>query len=234
VICNLAVSPVCSTIAAGEALLKASIDAMRGKGVRRIESPFVSFGCPWLVPAFERQGFRTYWRECLRMELRQPSGLIKPRAPVQVEPWRRSHLHEAAAVMQAAYDGGVDAEIHQQYRSIDGCRVVLDNILHQGGCGIPVEEASAMASRRGCGVGFVVVAEVAPRQAHLTQIAVVPEYQGTGVGQFLLHYSVSRLAERQFDTLSLIVSRANDRALRFYQANGFRSVLAFPVFAWEQ
>jgi hypothetical protein len=43
VIASLVVSPVWGTMAAGEVLLKATIDDLRGKGVRRLESPFVSF-----------------------------------------------------------------------------------------------------------------------------------------------------------------------------------------------
>jgi ribosomal protein S18 acetylase RimI-like enzyme len=43
-----------------------------------------------------------------------------------------------------------------------------------------------------------------------------------------------RLAERGFDAFSLIVSRANDRAFKLYQATGFQSVLAFPVGIWER
>jgi mycothiol synthase len=68
----------------------------------------------------------------------------------------------------------------------------------------------------------------------LAQIAVVPDYQGRGVGRCLMDYSVARLAERHFDTLSLMVSRANAPALRLYQRMGFQSVLAFPVFTWER
>jgi ribosomal protein S18 acetylase RimI-like enzyme len=112
--------------------------------------------------------------------------------------------------------------------------VVLDNIVNQGGCGILVPEASAMARHRGRDIGFVLVTEVSPQQGHLTHIAVLPEYQGLGIGRGLLDYSVRRVAARRFDTLSLIVSRSNDRALGLYQAMGFQSALAFPVFTWER
>jgi len=47
-------------------------------------------------------------------------------------------------------------------------------------------------------------------------------------------YCLSRLAAHHFDTLSLIVSRANQPAFRMYQAMGLQAVLAFPVFVWEQ
>jgi ribosomal protein S18 acetylase RimI-like enzyme len=153
---------------------------------------------------------------------------------VQLEPWWGLQLDEAAGVMHAAYDGGVDAEVYLQYRTAAGCRVVLDNLLNQGTCGNPVADASAMARHRGRAIGFVVVAEIAPRQGHLPQLVVVPEYQGRGIGRSLMDYSLSRLAERHFDTLSLIVSRANTRALRLYQTMGFQSVLSFPAFTWER
>jgi ribosomal protein S18 acetylase RimI-like enzyme len=44
---------------------------------------------------------------------------------------------------------------------------------------------------------------------------------------------LQRLTERRFETLSLIVSRSNAGALGLYQAMGFQSVRAFPVFVWE-
>jgi ribosomal protein S18 acetylase RimI-like enzyme len=63
---------------------------------------------------------------------------------------------------------------------------------------------------------------------------VLPEYQGQGIGRGLLDYSLRRLTAAGFETLSLIVSRANDRALTLYQDMGFQSVLAFPVGIWER
>jgi hypothetical protein len=44
---------------------------------------------------------------------------------------------------------------------------------------------------------------------------------------------MSQLAALHYETLSLIVSRANARALTMYQAAGLQPVLAFPVFVWE-
>ena len=233
-ISGVALSPEWNGTRVGEILLKETIADIRRQGVARIESPFVSVDCPWLVPFFEREGFRTYEREFLRLELRCSRQPVSPLAMVHLEPWRGPHLREAAAIMQAAYDGGVDAEINELYRTSDGCGVVLENILSQGGCGIPIVDASAMARHRGRGIGFAVVTEIAPRQGHLAQVAVLPDYQHQGVGRLLLSYSLSRLAEFQFETFSLIVSRSNHRALRIYKAMGFQSVLPFPVFAWDR
>jgi ribosomal protein S18 acetylase RimI-like enzyme len=136
--------------------------------------------------------------------------------------------------MQAAYAGSVEVEMHAQYRTVDGCRAVLEQLLNQGGCGIFVAAASAIAYHQGQDIGFVVITESAPRQGHLAQVAVRPDYQRRGVGQLLLSYSLAQLAALQFDTLSLIVSRANTGALRLYQAMGWQAVLAFPAFAWER
>ena len=129
--------------------------------------------------------------------------------------------------------GSVEAEILALYRSMDGCHSVLDHIVNQSTCGVLVPEASALAHNRGRSLGFVVVTEVAPRQAHLPQVAVLPAYQRQGIGRGLLDHSLRRLAERGYETLSLIVSRSNDRALTLYRAMGFQAVLAFPVGIWE-
>ncbi len=218
---------------AGETLLQATIDEIRRQGVYRIESQFVAVDCPWLLPAFNQAGFRTYWREVLRSELRRVSAPATPTTPVQPEPWRDTDLHQAALIMQAAYDGGVDAELNQLYRTSDGCREVLESLLSQNGSGVFIPQASAMVRHRGRGIGFIAITGTAPRQAHLVQVAVLPEYQRQGVGRLLLDYSMSHLAALHFDKLSLIVSRSNHGALKMYQSMGFASVLSFPVFLWE-
>ena len=234
VISGLVVLPDWSHSEVGETLLKTTIHEMQRQGVSRIESRFISADCPWLGAALETEGFRTYWREFLRCKLRPARWPRHTAALVSLEPWQETHLGEAVAILQAAYVGSIEAEILALYRSMDGCRSVLDHIVNQGSCGVLVPEASALAHNRGRSLGFVVVTEVAPRQAHLPQVAVLPAYQRQGIGRGLLDYSLRRLAEGGYETLSLIVSRANDRALTLYQAMGFQSVLAFPVGIWER
>ncbi len=232
-ISGLVVSPDWHRTCVGETLVQATLDAIRRMGVSRIESRFVSIDAAWLVPAFERKGCHTYWREFLRFDLRQMRGVVQAPTSLALEPWRQTHLGEAAVMLQQAYAGGVDAEVHEQYRTVDGCQGILDDVLNQGSCGMFVPEASAMARDRGRGMGFDLVTEISPQQGHLTHIVVVPEYQRRGVGRGLLEYSLQRLTERRFETLSLIVSRSNEGALGLYQAMGFQSVLTFPVCVWE-
>ena len=234
VMAGLVVLPDWNRSDVGETLLTNTIHEMRRQGVSRIESRFVSVDCPWLGAALETEGFRTYWREFLRYHLGQSRSPEHASASVSLEPWQAPHLAEAAAILQAAYAGGIEAEILALYRTVDGCRVVLENIVNQGRCGVLVPEASALASDRGQRLGCVVVTEVAPRQAHLPQIAVRPQYQRQGLGRGLLDYSMRQLAAGGFETLSLIVSRANSRALQLYQSLGFQAVFTFPVGIWER
>jgi len=234
VISGLVVLPEWSHSDVGERLLKTTIHEMQRQGVSRIEGRFISADCPWLGAVLETEGFRTYWREFLRCELNPARWPRHDTSLVSLEPWQETHLSEAVAILQAAYVGSIEAEILALYRSMNGCRSVLDYIVNQGSCGVLVGEASALAHNHGRSLGFVVVTEVAPRQAHLPQVAVLPAYQRQGIGRELLDHSLRRLAERGYETLSLIVSRANSRALRLYHAMGFQTVLAFPVGIWER
>jgi ribosomal protein S18 acetylase RimI-like enzyme len=232
-IADLCVLPEWSHAEVGEPLLQETVAAMRQRGALRIENLGLSMDCPWLIPAFEQEGFQTYWRAFLRIELHQAPALPPSPPLVYLEPWQSHQTCAAAAIMQAAYAGSVDAEMNALYRTVEGCHLVLDNLLNQGGCGSLVPGASALVHHRGQGIGFIVVTEIAPRQSHLVQVVVLPAYQRRGVGQFLLHYSMSQLAALHYETLSLIVSHANSPAFTMYQALGLHSVLAFPVFVWE-
>jgi len=233
ILSGLVVLPEWSHRTVGESLLHATVDALRQQGVARIESPCVTMHHAWLVSAFERAGFQTSWREFLRLDLHREHPPAGPPAAIQLEPWRGTFLREAGVLMQAAYDGTADVEINTLYRTAEGCCGVLEDILNQGGCGPLVTEASVLARARGQAIGFVLVTEIAPRQGHLVQVAVLPAYQRQGVGRLLVRHSLAQLALLRFDTLSLIVSRANQPALRLYQALGLQGVLAFPVFVWE-
>jgi ribosomal protein S18 acetylase RimI-like enzyme len=232
VISNFVIAPECSADAA-EILLRETVRALRRLGISRIESSFIPIDIPWLCPLFEREGFHTYWRDFLRYELRPTREPISPPPHVRLEAWRQSYLREAASIMLAAYEGSIDAEMSEQCRTQGGCELELDDILNQGICGSPITEASAMAQQRGRGIGFIIVTEIGPRQAHVAEVAVLPAYQHQGIGRLLLGHSLSKLADYGFTTVSLFVSRLNHRALGMYKTIGFKPVLSFPVFAWQ-
>jgi ribosomal protein S18 acetylase RimI-like enzyme len=233
ILSGLVVAPAWNTPEVGGSLLRTTVDAMRQRGVRRIESPCVSLPYPWLVPVYAHAGLQAAWRAFLRVELARMHTSEPSPSLVHFDLLRERHLDEAAAIMQAAYQETVDVRLNVLYRTVEGCCSILENLL-QGGCGPLVAEASVLARSRGQSIGFIVVTEIAPRQGHLAQVAVLPAYQRQGIGRRLVHHCLAQLAAHHFDTLSLIVSRENQHAFRLYQAMGLQEILAFPVFVWEQ
>lgn len=234
ILAGLSVEPQWSNRLVGETLLSETLAALRQWGAFRIESQCIAIDCPWLPTAFAQEGFETFWRHFLRLDLGAEPQAVAERKQNHVAPWRSASIPAAASIMQAAYSRGVDARMSMRYRSLEGCCLVLDQLLNQGGCGRLVTDASVLIYDKGQAIGFIIITELSPRQAHLAQVTVLPSYQGRGVGRFLLNYSVARLLSQGFETLSLIVSDGNQRALSMYQTMGFVPVLTFPMFAWEQ
>lgn len=233
VVTGLSIAPEWRGTEAGRVLVRAIVRDLACRELTRIESQFVSFEAPWLVPCFEEEGFRTYWRDFRRLPLRRPRPLRKTPSDVDIQPWKGWNLTEASMVMQSAHDGGIDAEMNEMYRTSEGCRALLTNVLRHRGCGAALPDPSSLArqspGRRA--VGFAVVTETSSTHAHLAQIAVLPAFQGRGVGRRLLAHAVDRLLDLELETLSLMVSRENRRAADLYASMGFEPVLRFPVFS---
>ena len=238
VISGLVVSEELSEVdatAVGKLILGAVMQEFRRRGVHRVESQVISFDAPWIVDGFDQEGFLTHWREFLHVSLRSLTPRREVSDSMNVLPWKSWNLSEAAQVMQAAHAGGIDARMNELYRTRQGCRALLDNILRQRGCGTSLLDASGVArdSKTDRLVGFTVVTEVAERQGHLAQIAVLPETQGGGIGRALLAYSLEKLRASGYETLTLMVSRGNKRARKLYATLGFTPMFRFPIFSWE-
>ncbi|MDH3600582.1 MAG: GNAT family N-acetyltransferase, partial [Candidatus Tectomicrobia bacterium] len=186
VISAFVIAPQWGHTGIGDTLLHAMLADLHDFGLPRIECPSVSFDAPWLNAIFTRQGFCVYGREFLRIDLNGVAESDNAPAAVELEPWperrRGAELGEAAVLMQAAYRGGIDAEISELYRTPGGCRMVLQNLMSQSLGGRFVDDASALARHQGQLIGFTVITEIAPQQGHLAQIVVLPAYQGRGVG----------------------------------------------------
>jgi ribosomal protein S18 acetylase RimI-like enzyme len=68
---------------------------------------------------------------------------------------------------------------------------------------------------------------------HVTQICVLPEYRGLGLGKALLAATVKNLTQRKFSSLSLTVTEANTPAVDLYERLGFEKKRVFDAFVWE-
>jgi ribosomal protein S18 acetylase RimI-like enzyme len=203
--------------------------------ISRIESQFINFDTPWLAETFLSRGFKSHSRVFLRRSL-NPLTLkpteIRDRPSLEFESWSTLDLTEASVLLQKAHSESVDAEMNELYRTRDGCRTMLDNILHQQGCGRSIPVASFIAREPdGDLVGLVISTEISLRHAHLAQVAVSPDVQGQGIGRAFLHRALSALSGEGYQTVSLMVSGANERACSLYRSMAFEDVLRFPVFS---
>ncbi len=240
VLTGLAVAPEWRGRDVGPLLVRAMIQELMLRGVVRIESQFLSYDAPWLVPCFESEGFESYAREFRRLALK-PRGSCPPcpeEPPETPDPfvyrsWKSWNLTEASQVMESAHVSGIDARMNELYRSSEGCRSLLTSVLRHRGCGSAILDASSVARdpRTDRAVAFAVVTETSVRKAHLAQLAVAPDYQGRGLGRRILSRVIGRLSDMGYDGISLMVSRDNHRALDLYRSMGFERVIAFPVFS---
>lgn len=71
-------------------------------------------------------------------------------------------------------------------------------------------------------VGYADVVEEAPLHVELVRIYVLPFAQGTGLGRALLAAALGAARRRGATRLDVAVEPENDRALRWYEAQGFR------------
>jgi len=136
VIAGLVVLPDWSRSDVGEMLLKNTIHEMHGRGCHASKAGSYLPIVLGLGRRLRPKGSGPIGGEFLRCELRPSRWPGRILALVSLEPWQETHLGEAAAILQAAYAGGIEAEILALYRSMDGCRTVLDNIVNQGSCGV--------------------------------------------------------------------------------------------------
>lgn len=233
VISGLVVSPSFPDPQLGNVLVRAMLEDLKRRNVRRIETQFICFDAPWIASCFEAHGFRTHWRDFLRASISRPRLEGSPAGQVVLLPWTAWNLSEMATLMEQAHRGGPDAAMNELYRTSTGCRALLNNIVRQSGCGRSLAEASCVARERASDLpaGFAIVTEIGRCHGHLAQVAVAPMFQGQGVGHRLLAHTFSQLAELGLDTLSLMVSQGNDRALALYRSMGFEPTYRFPVFS---
>jgi ribosomal protein S18 acetylase RimI-like enzyme len=148
--------------------------------------------------------------------------------------WTDRRQDDTARLIAAAYRGHVDSDINDQYRSTEGARRFLFNIVQYPGCGSFFAPASWMALDRSTGrvCGASLTSMVAGEVGHVTQICIAPAIRGTGVGYELLRRSLESLTETGARSVSLTVTAANESAVRLYENMGFETVKRFPAFVW--
>ena len=208
----------------------------RSPGVHRIESQLLVHGTGAVARPFQQAGFLRHPR--LFMVLPLANGRAArpaPAANLEIRPWAEHDFQAAASVITAAYRGHIDSEINDQYRSLGGSLRFLNNIVRFPGCGFFDAESSFVALERvsRSTVGVLLCSRVRDDVGHVTQVCVVPELRGKGLGEALIASCVANLTNRGFSKLSLTVTEANTRAVKLYERLGFETKRVFDAFVWE-
>lgn len=220
-------------------------------GVDRAETQLPHFAFEQLNPCFVAHNFQGYQRSFMAIALkdRNPVRNLASAAPRQgvtgdesllgdfvIEPWERKHDREAADLVFLAYRNHIDAVINDQYASEKGATRLIDNIMHHRGCGEYLPQASRVAIHRTSGklAGVLALTSVRPRTAHIPQIAIATEFQGTGLGTAMMELAFEDLLMRGFEEVSLTVTDLNAGAVRLYQRLGFKNFRSFGAFVWNR
>jgi ribosomal protein S18 acetylase RimI-like enzyme len=173
----------------------------------------------------------------MMIELAAAAGLRAANMPagVSVQPWHEASQDDAARLISRSYQGHVDSDINDQYRSLAGARRFLTNIVQYPGCGTFYPLASFVAADESSGrvVGVCLSSLVAQDVGHITQVCVAPELRGTGVGYELIRRSAVALLERGCGRASLTVTASNENAVRLYERMGFHTQQQFAAYVWD-
>jgi ribosomal protein S18 acetylase RimI-like enzyme len=208
-------------------------------GILRVEAQLLTHETGALASSFVASGFQRHQRLFLALHLR---GAGAPHLPAIVVPedilvrrWAEHDYQPAAGVITVAYRAHIDSEINDQYRSNAGSNRFLNNIVRFPGCGVFDTESSFVAVHRPSNalIGLILCSRVKDDVGHVTQVCLVPEYRGQGIGEALIVSTCQALRNRNFNLLSLTVTAANRRAVDLYARLGFIELRVFDAFVWE-
>jgi ribosomal protein S18 acetylase RimI-like enzyme len=226
------------TVERENALLERALEGIAANsGVTRVESQIMMLYRDPHRPIPGPGRVAAYERNFMRVELDRASlGEGRVRRLCYIERWSDLYQDAAAHLIAAAYAGHLDSGINDQYRSPDGARRFLHNIVHYPGCGLFCQPASYAAFEaiggRLCGISLASM--VSAECGHITQICVSPAARGTGLGHELLRQSLISLVAMGCRAATLTVTAANEGAVKLYERVGFRTVKRFPAFVWER
>jgi len=220
-----------------EQLLTHVIETLQhSPGVHRVEAQLLLHPADAVARPFLEEGFQRHRRLFMVWPLNgahEPAPATPPE--ILVRRWGETDFGAAATVITAAYRNHVDSLINDQYRSVNGSQRFLNNIIRFPGCGAFDNDSSLVAVHRPSKtmVALILCSRVKDDVGHVTQVCVVPEQRGRGIGEGLLLASAENLRRRRFTSLSLTVTEANTRAVDLYKKLGFHVARVFDAFVWE-
>ena len=204
--------------------------------VHRIESQLIMLSGTARARLPLPGNLRRFPRDFMMADMSMVPSLVPAANPrIQYEPWQERDQEQAARLIAHAYQGHVDSDINDQYRSVAGGRRFLYNIVQYPGCGSFFRAGSFIAQDAVTGrvIGLALASLVAFDVGHITQICVDPEWKGRRVGYELMRRSLDALLHNGCRKASLTVTSSNEEAIRLYHQLGFRKHDVFEAFVWE-
>jgi ribosomal protein S18 acetylase RimI-like enzyme len=221
-----------------ERLLNAVVEGlMKTPLIRRIESQLMMLRTGPKIALPHPKYVRTFVRNFMELDGQTVGRLSEkhPSQPVLFDSWSERKQDEAAALIASAYQGHIDSEINDQYRSPAGARRFLMNIVQFPGCGSFFQPASfvAMEPISGRLAGICLASLVQADVGHVTQVCVSKAARGTGAGYELIRRSLESLARHGCRKVTLTVTASNAEAIGLYERMGFRKTRNFAAFVWD-
>lgn len=218
-------------------LLESALAAlMSDRQIRRVETQLMMLSSPLRrkmpLPRWLQVFPRTFMSKALG-----GSAIPMPAAAAQMEvvPWREQLHDDAARLITSSYKGHIDSRINDQYRSVEGARKFLLNIIQYPGCGRFFGQGSFLCRRRGTGevCGLILSSIIGPHTGHITQLCVSHAERGRGVGRELLRQCLAELEAYGCSHVSLTVTSSNIEAIKLYEKAGFTAQREFAAHVWE-
>lgn len=155
-------------------------------------------------------------------------------AGVRFERWSMRWIDEAAALIASVYRGHIDSEINDQYRSIEGARRFMQNIVQYPGCGVFQPDSSWIVfAPSGEAVALLLATRLSSASGHIAQICVEPDWQGSGTGREMMRRTLAGLCRAGMREASLTVTERNTRAIAMYRRFQFRTIHRFDAMVWN-
>ena len=221
-----------------ERLLTAVVQGlMKTPLIRRIESQLMMLRTGPKIALPESKFLRTFVRNFMEIDAETTLRLSSkpPSHPVVFDSWSERRQDEAATLIASAYQGHIDSEINDQYRSPAGARRFLMNIVQYPGCGSFFQPASFVALEPISGrlAGICLASLVQADVGHVTQVCVSRATRGTGAGYELIRKSLESLVRHGCRKITLTVTGANAEAIHVYDRMGFRKTRNFNAYVWD-
>lgn len=233
---DIYVSRECRGCGVDSALVAAILDQIeRSSALLRVESQCVSVGSDQAAEVFASREFTPMERHYMQISADSFDAQEVDVHGISIRPWRNEDFMETAEVVHGSYRGEPDSLINAQYRTRHGCAELIEILVNYIWCGQFMPRVSRVAVQQPGGrlVGALLASHMGPAAGHISQISVLPEYKGLGIGRSMIAAAMEEFKRRDFKYVSLAVTAANSRAFHLYRSCGFKSIHRFPVFFRE-